>query len=427
MLGILLASISRATASEWKPIGPQGTVVRSLAAAGSLLCAGTESKGVYCRDPQAVTGWAQTGLFGTTVTWLWIDPIDPRLRFAAAGQALSGPTLYRTQNGGMSWAGLTLPDSGRAWAVHGVPGSNRIVAAGSAVWISDDLGNHWTTTSTPGANDCVEIEPPSPLAIWSGGETLIFSGYTIRSQDGGATWETVWDSRLIGDNQTSDVSAHPLRAGVLLTGHEGFVLRTEDDGASFEEVLAAPSRFFLDWDGGNPNRAYAAGSPNGGTCHAFVSNDLGRTWLDVTGSVLAPRTVFRVEADDRRLGVVYAATDDGVYRFYGGGQLVCHDTRGGLDALRLGKGACLPSAPTLPLIGDVIALELERVVEGPLEVDLGEVECLVSGADVSLATLDTPDPAPGKVVAILSRAASASNYGSSTSGKPRMATLGDCP
>jgi hypothetical protein len=75
----------------------------------------------------------------------------------------------------------------------------------------------------------------------------------------------------------------------------------------------------------------------------------------------------------------------------------------------------------------VIALELEGVVEGGPRVDLGEVECLVSGADVSLATLDTPDPAPGKVLAILSRGASASNYGLSNSGKPRVPTLGDCP
>ncbi len=426
-------------ASEWKPFGLQGTVVHSLAAAPQLLCAGTGGRGVWCRGPGGTaTGWSPNGLDGVTVTWLWIDPIDPRQRFAAAGLSPEGPSVYRTLDAGLTWTPLSLPPSGgyepRAWAVHGVPGSVPVYAAGGEVWVSHDLGSTWFSTSAPGGEDCVEVAPTNPLAVWAGGETVIFSGFTLRSLDAGMTWETVWDSRMIGDNQTSDISAHPTLDGLVLTGHEGFVLRTDDNGEAFREVLAAPSRFFLDWDGENPDRAYAAGSPNGGTAHAFVSGDLGRTWADITGTVLAPRTVFRLEADDERIGVVYAATDDGVFRFHGGGIPVCHDARLGLDAVRLWKGECPPIAGAgefaarFPAIqGDAIVFEVDRVIDSATHVDLGQVECLAAGGDVALATLDTPDPSRFRALGILSRAAAAEAYGSASSGKPRLASAADCP
>ena len=83
------------------------------------------------------------------------------------------------------------------------------------------------------------------------------------SRDAGATWSEVWDSisgpGAPGDNQTSDISTHPDLDGTCLTGHEGFVLRTTNHGASFQEVLTAPARFHLGWDGGDPSRAYAGG------------------------------------------------------------------------------------------------------------------------------------------------------------------------
>src|SRR5262245_37209811 len=310
LVGVLLSGVAHA--SEWKPFGLQGVTILSLAAAPDLLCAGTQGAGVYCRDLATSTGvgWRPIGPAGTTITWLWIDPSNAQLLFAAAAGPANTPSLYRTLNGGGTWQAVDhFPNLGgqipRSYAVHGVPGGVPIFAAGTSIWISLDRGDSWSLSSGTGGLDCLEVSPVDPRVLWSGGETLIFSGFTTRSLDGGLSWQTVWDSSQIGDNQTSDVAAHPSRAGLALTGHEGFVLRTETNGASFQQVLAAPSRFFLDWDGGNSHRAYAAGSPNGGTSHAFVSRDLGMTWTDVTGTVLAPRTVLRIEAAEPRLGVGY--------------------------------------------------------------------------------------------------------------------------
>ena len=167
-----------------------------------------------------------------------------------------------------------------------------------------------------------------------------------------------------------------------------------------------------------------------------MSRDLGRRWTDITGTVLAPRTVFRLEGDDRRTGVVYVATDTGVYRYYGGGVPVCLDSRAGLEAIRLRPGACSaipePGHATGPATGssaagDVIAVEVANVAAGSGFVSLGEVECLVDNGEISLVSLDTPDPAPGRALAILARSAGATDYGYSSSGMPRRPALGDCP
>jgi hypothetical protein len=412
-----------ATVPMWKAFGLQGTSVRSLATAPDLLCAGTEAQGVYCRDLPG-GAWMFEGLGGKTVMWLWVDPVRPDVRFAATNMSGEPLRLYRTLNGGVIWepvgAGMAVS------AVQGVPGTSTVYAAGARVWRSDDLGSTWIEKHGQGIQTSLEIDPKDSQVVWAGGETVIFAGYTILSQDGGATWKTVWDSHLIGDNQTSDISAHPLEDGLVLTGHEGFILRT-NNGTTFRETLNAPVRFFIDWDGGNPARAYAGGSPNGGTAQVFVSRDQGSSWSPITGE-LAPRTVYRVEADHHRLGVAYVATDDGVYRFYGGGLPVCLDSRAGIDNLEISPGPC----PLIPgsgpaVLGDAIAFDLDALRATTTFVDLGEVECLINDGDIGLATIDPPEPAPGHSLGILVRFTGSTDYGASSDGLPRTASFGDCP
>jgi len=366
-----------------------------------------------------------------TVTSIWIDPVSPDVMFAATGGPPGTPRVLRSLNGGMTWipadAGLTGPIA----AVRGVPGTQTLYAQGGSVWRSNNHGTSWHAVflqSSAGVS--LEVAPTDPGTVWAGGETVIFSGYTVVSRNGGATWEQVWDSYsgpgAPGDNQTADIAAHPLLDGTVLTGHEGFVLRTPDHGATFIEVLTAPARFDLAWDGGDPSRGYAAGSPNGGGGHAYVSRDVGLTWTPITGS-LAPRTVLDLAADDGRLGVAYAASDDGILRFYGGGEPLCLDTRSGIEALQLLPGLCpSPVAGTAVVQGDAIAggLGALRVAAG--QVDLGEVECLIDSADMALADLDPPEPPQGQVLFILARLRSASDYGTSSAGLPRRPSLGDC-
>ena len=434
-----LAAVSVAEfTNEWRPFGLQGLIVRSLAATTDRLCAGTQGQGVFCLDLLAPHGgWKELGPAGTTITGIWIDRYEPQVMFAASGSHLGGPTevlLYRTGDGGGTWepADLDLRRQG-AQAIDVVDGVPTlpilgpipipfpVYAAGDGVWRSDDRGFSWQKVLPFPIEVSLEVSPTDLLrTVWAGGETFIFSGFTVVSHDGGATWQQVWDSNAIGDNQTADIAAHPVLDGTVLTGHEGFVLKTTDFGQTFYEVLAAPARFFLDWDRANPSRAYAAGSG------AFFSSDLGEHWVDITGNVLGPRTIARVQADVERLGVVYAATADGVYRHYGGGVPMCMVATG--DELQLAPGVCPPIlAPIAELPGDAIVVDLDQIRSAGDHIDLGEVECLIDDRGITFVTIDTPDPAPGKAIGILARAPGATDYGPSSDGLPRIPSQGDCP
>jgi hypothetical protein len=404
--------------------------LRSLAAAPDRLCAGAQANGVFCLDLAAPGAtWIPRGPVGVTVASIWIDPVSPDVILAATSGPPGTPRMLRSMNGGMTWTPADTGLTGSVSAVRGVPGTQTLYAQGGSVWRSDNRGVSWSVVfPDSSAGVSLDVAPTNPGIVWAGGETLIFSGYTVVSFDGGAHWEEVWDSYTgpgaPGDNQTADIAAHPIVDGLVLTGHEGFVLRTSDHGGVFTEVLTAPARFYLGWDGGDPSRVYAAGSPNGGGGHAFVSRDRGLTWTSITGA-MAPRTIFDLAADDGRLGVAYAATEDGIHRFYGGGEALCLDTRLGIDSLRLVPGLCTTSEPAL-LQGDVVVGHLGALRFATGEVDLGEVECIIDSADIALADIDPPEPPQGEVLFIVARVQSASNYGTSSSGLPRRPSLGDC-
>ena len=76
--------------------------------------------------------------------------------------------------------------------------------------------------------------------------------------------------------------------------------------------------------------------------------------------------------------------------------------------------------------GDAIAFDPAGVRQEADRVNLGEVECLIAGGDVAFTSIDTPEPALGKAIAILARPAGALDYGASSDGLPRLPAAGDC-
>jgi hypothetical protein len=131
--------------------------------------------------------------------------------------------------------------------------------------------------------------------------------------------------------------------------------------------------------------------------------------------------------DATRLGVLYAATSDGVHRFYGGGAPLCVDVRAGIEAMEVSPGACPPAAggPGV-LLGDIIVGHAGALAASSGGIDLGEVECLLESVDISLGGIDLPAPAPGRALFILARLDGAAGYGPASDGLPRTPSQGDC-
>lgn len=197
----------------------------------------------------------------------------------AAGGAGSG-FLYRSDDGGRSWSRLapehrfaTLTD---VWA----KGDLILASAGGFIYRSEDAGATWSA---------IEIDTDYGFKdLWGDRSTVVAVGYhsysnmplgrIYRSIDGGLTWSMarlpelrarlggVW-----GEN------------GVWVAAGDGYLLRSEDDGLTWDVVaeLMGGGWFQLDTVHGDGPRVFVAGR-NGAVLRSF---DGGSTW----GCVRAPR------------------------------------------------------------------------------------------------------------------------------------------
>jgi hypothetical protein len=428
VLGIVLwaAWCAGTAASDWEPFGLQGLRVRTLAVASELICAGTDAAGVHCRELSTDgAAWVPRGLDGETITELWIDDTNPQVMFAALALSTS-PGLYRTLDGGENWERLVEGLAESARAVHGVPGSPTVFACRGKFYRSLDHGESWEEL-LPGSWAVsftqIEVAPTDETTVWLTGYTGLGGGLLGISRNSGVTWATVWGSDF---ESLQTIAAHRAIDGLVLTGRDGFVMRTENHGETFETVLDSGTWLvWTDWDGGNPERGYAVGLESETSSLAFVSRDLGRNWSPHGAPPLSTR-VSDVAGDHHRLGVVYVATDDGVFRLYGGGLKLCVDSRDGLDRIRLGAGACFGIPPAVTP-QDVIVGHLSALKFDGSDVDLGDVECMANDVGFALFALDPPEPAPGDGLFILVREEGELGYGVGDPLPERTAARGDCP
>lgn len=193
-------------------------------------------------------------------------------RFLGSGHpdpAAGGPSsvgLIVSKNQGRSWRTVSL--AGKA-DFHVLRSSGRYVygSSGDRIMVSDDDGRSWASRTPPADVFDLAIDPASPrrvvastaggifgsgdaggrwrrlaadragLLAWPKPETLVLvdgQGAVSRSADGGRTFASAGGS--IGGPPSALVSAPD---GLLAALGNGSVLRTDDDGSSWE-VRATP-------------------------------------------------------------------------------------------------------------------------------------------------------------------------------------------
>jgi photosystem II stability/assembly factor-like uncharacterized protein len=311
---------------------------------------------------QAAPPWKPFGPGGGSVYSLAVDPRNPDGVYAIAGTRFGGPgTLYKSTDGGATWRTLGAGSGLEAVALDPEhPGT--VYAGGSSLLRSTDGGRTWSNAS-PNGGGGVSI---GALAVAPGGVVLAGNGaQLLRSADGGRSWAIVLRSgdrvrsilvdpadprRVYYPSQNNlyeseDGGVHWTPAALLpnFTGNAGFALapsapgrlyflgsyqnrvyRSDDGGVSWPFVGEVPrgtvGKVTLLVDPRSADKVYAASSAG-----IFISDDGGITWREIGAglprSLDQPPAVTALVAAPSRPDTLYAGMEEvGVARSVDAGE-----------------------------------------------------------------------------------------------------------
>jgi photosystem II stability/assembly factor-like uncharacterized protein len=312
--------------------------------------------------------WVQSGLPGLAVYTLTLDPTDSQVLYATTPLA-----IHKTTDGGQSWSVLTTevpnvvaiavdPQHSATLYTYSWPKFSDFTVDFKGWRKSTDGGQTWfdpyegpPEQAAEGVN-CLAIDPSNPQVLYAG--TAYQDGrygQILKSVDGAATWQPVYDIQsVMGVGDVTALAIPGLRPELVYATHSvyhgGVVLKTTDGGINWtplgdHEILSAPTALALDSQEGL--RAFVAWQqPMGAGVRLHCTNDGGSTWsqcqagLPPSGSWSA--SLAMDQSNPRRAFVGLQGEGAGVYATEDGGGRWTPLDQGAGSAL--GKVLCLAYA-----------------------------------------------------------------------------------
>ncbi len=332
-------------AQSWRPLGPEGGEVISLAIDPrhpARVFAGTREGGVY-RSEDGGAGWVRSssGLRASDVYVLAADPAVPSMVWAATSVG-----LFQSVDDGASWAAVPLQATPgpSLWAMTTAPAARRtlyvasnagLADGGVVVYVGQDAGQSWSTSLLPVTGvslAALAVDPTVPDTLYAG--TSCCGGGLFRSTNAGGSWasantglatllidglavdpsssSTVYAATALGLHKSLDNAATWARVdGGLPVGRGPFLLapgnsstlyvvsgagvyRSVDSALTFTSAsagLGGKSLAALAIDPTTPTRLYAGSrgdgvflSANGGTSWAPANTGLSAAWVRAVAS-----------------------------------------------------------------------------------------------------------------------------------------------
>jgi photosystem II stability/assembly factor-like uncharacterized protein len=323
-----------------------------------LLYAATYYEGIYKSD-DAGASWAQAGLFDNFVYSVVVDPI-----YHTVLAGLMDRGIYRSDNQGKEWASSQSGlNATTVTALSQASTSSPLYVGtyGNGLFSTRDNGANWNVLSA-GLGDrfinTIFQLPDNPNIIYVGTQ----SGGIYKSVDGGLNWfkasaglpaASTSDSTVLragalpytpalpedelfrefesqaGDFVAADIqdigvaitslAAHPTQPATLYLGAANGVYKSDNGGASWSASgLGETPIHYVAVDPFQPHVIFAA--TNGAAGSLFKSSNAAGTWIPANTG-LSGIGVYSLWPDPNRGNVIYAATENGVYKSENGGTL----------------------------------------------------------------------------------------------------------
>jgi uncharacterized protein (TIGR03437 family) len=267
---------------------------------GQSYFGGTQDNGTLLgADARGANSWRE--IYGGDGGYVAIDPNNPTVLYAEN----TGFSLKKSTDGGRTFSD----------ALSGIGGDSLFI--------------------TP-----FVMDPSNPERLWSGGIAI------IRTQDGGAHWESVGDSIGTGSGFVSAIAVAPTDSNYVLVGKTTGLVHRKHNALFLIDPFRVPSgdRSEYQWphasvggyvsglafDPHNKNIAYATVSTFGAK-HIWRSVDAGATWTSIDGegqSAFPDIPAHCIVVDPTNAARLYAGTDLGVFVTTDGGATWAEENTG---------------------------------------------------------------------------------------------------
>ena len=275
--------------------------------------------GVYrSKDGAGAWGYAQVPGSWPIMGLVVADPTD-----ADRVYALDAGSVYRSANGGDTWADLgwnaSAPASSgglEAMAPDPFQSGHLLVAFDTGdnvtftgyVYASNDYGASWQAVAMPqgvGRIDDIAFDPQTPGLVYftAGGMGAVHGTGVYRSTDHGASWTRIDDrSQDMRDADTIAIATHPQH--VLYVSTRQGPYRSTDGGTTWHRMQGGYGNYLF--AGGDSTRLYA--SDPTGLC---FSSDMGDTWTRAAGAFGTLPILALASGEAGGQTILYAATSGG--------------------------------------------------------------------------------------------------------------------
>ncbi len=182
-------------------------------------------------------------------------------------------SILSTSDGGLTWGIVTLPNSLTPAVVCQISAHDLFICTDNGgASVSHDGGMNWVTTNAHMAEikDAKFLDTSIGFLAGYGGN----DGVIVRTSDGGATWNTVFDDSLPG---TLLKIAFVSKTTAVVVGTEGKMCRTTDQGLTWTELPKIDYDEFPDVSFSSNGFGYSIDFYAG----TLFSHDSGATWRNI--------------------------------------------------------------------------------------------------------------------------------------------------
>ena len=268
------------------------------------------------RSVNGGTSWSMLdgGLAGANAVGMVIDPRTPSILYAATDdgvfRSMDSGSHWTAMNSGLTQKGNTWDFNTQALAINPhTPATIYCSTRYNGLFRSYNSGTTWTAIDTPPSDygvSCLVVDPVASSTLYARTE-----GRVYRSTNSGASWTMVLNPK----GAVNSLAINPAVPSTVYVGTWGNALRSVNKGATWAAMnmgLAYSHQCVMSiaFDPLTPATMYAGTegrgvlrSPNNGTTWTTMNTGLGNA--NVRSVVINPRTP----------SILYAATDDGVFRY----------------------------------------------------------------------------------------------------------------